>query len=106
MPYKSEKIIIANTKHDKRIKLDEDDKEKIRNKYFNNGYSLRALSREYQVDRNVIKYTVFPEFYERMKERSRKFMKSYEVPKEKKADYKRTHRKHKQELYLKGEIKL
>lgn len=41
MPYKSEKIIIANTKYDKRIKLDEDDKEKIKNKYFNNGYSLR-----------------------------------------------------------------
>jgi len=28
MPYKSERIIIANTQYDKRIKLDEDDKNK------------------------------------------------------------------------------
>jgi hypothetical protein len=104
MPYKSEKIKIANTKHDKRIKLDEDDKEQIVKKYYQ-GQSMRSLSREYKVDRQVIKYTIFPNYKEEMYKRNKEYLKTYEVDKETRNEYARKHRKHKQDLYLKGEIK-
>ena len=104
MPYKSEKIKIANTSYDKRIKLDEDDKNAIVEKYYK-GQSMRSLSREYQVDRQVIKYTIFPSHYETMKAYSKNYQKTYEISKDTHNEYMRTHRKHKQELYIKGEIK-
>ncbi len=103
MPYKSEKIKIANTKHDKRIKLDEDDKSTIVEKYMR-GQSMRSLSREYQVDRQVIKYTIFPYYKEEMYKRNKEYQKTYEISKDTHNTYMRTHRKHKQELYLEGKI--
>lgn len=108
MPYKSEQIKIANTKHDKRIKLDDDDKEKILKQY-EKGQSIRSLSREFQVDRNVIKIIVDPEFAKSFKEANIKRQEKYRDEKrykDKRNKYMRTHRKHKQELYIKGEIKL
>jgi len=104
MPYKSEKIIIANTKNDKRIKLDEDDKIAIVEKYYK-GQSMRSLSREYQVDRQVIKYTIFPHYKEAFYKANRERTKP-KIDNKKRNAYMRKHRKHKQELYLKGEIKL
>ena len=104
MPYKSEKIKIANTKHDKRIKLDEDDKNAIIEKYYK-GQSMRSLSREYQVDRQVIRYTIYPEHYEALKAYSREYQRTYDVGVDKRNEYKRVHRKHKQELFLEGKIK-
>ena len=103
MPYKSEKIKIANTRHDKRIKLDEDDKNAIIEKYYK-GQSMRSLSREYQVDRQVIKYTIFPHYKEAFYKANRERTKP-EIDNETRNAYMRTHRKHKQELYIKGEIK-
>ena len=103
MPYKSERIKIANTRYDKRIKLNEDDKIAIVEKYMR-GQSMRSLSREYQVDRQVIKYTIFPNYKEAFYKANRERVKP-EMAKETRNQYMRTHRKHKQELYLKGEIK-
>ena len=51
MPYKCEKIKIANTQYDRRIKLSDDDKEEIQDRYFNHGESMRSLSRVFKVDR-------------------------------------------------------
>ena len=42
MPYKCEKIKIANTQYDRRIKLSDDDKEEIQDRYFNHGESMRT----------------------------------------------------------------
>ena len=104
MPYKSERIIIANTQYDKRIKLDEDDKKQIVSKH-NQGQSMRSLAREYHVDRQVIRYTIYPEHYEALKAYSREYQRTYDVGVDKRNEYKRVHRKHKQELYLEGKIK-
>lgn len=106
MPYKSETIKIANTKYDKRIKLSEDEIEEIKYKYFSQGQSMRSLSREYKVDRQVIKYNLFLEYKKEMYKRNKEYQKTYEVSKETRNEYMRTHRKHKQDLYLKGKIKL
>jgi len=106
MPYKSETIKIANTKYDKRIKLSDDEIDEIKYKYFNNGQSMRSLSREYKVDRQVIKYNLFPEYKKQMYKRNKEYMKTYEVSKDTRNEYMRTHRQYKQELYVKGEIKL
>jgi transposase-like protein len=104
MPYKSERIIIANTQYDKRIKLDEDDKQQIVSIH-NQGQSMRSLAREYHVDRQVIRYTIYPEHYEALKAYSREYQRTYDVGVDKRNEYKRVHRKHKQELYLEGKIK-
>ncbi len=103
MPYKSEKIKIANTKYDRRIKLDDDDKNAIVEKYMK-GQSMRSLSREYQVDRQVIKYTIFPHHKEEMYKRNKEYLKTYEVSKDTHNKYMRTHRNYKHELHKEGKI--
>ena len=47
MPYKSEKIKLPK-EHDRRIKLTDEQREEIREKYSTGLYSQRALAREYQ----------------------------------------------------------
>jgi hypothetical protein len=108
MPYKSEKIKIAHTKYDRRLKLDDDDRAFIMQKYLK-GESIRGLSRQFKVDRNVIKMIVDPEFKKRFKEADKKRQKKYRDEKrykEKHNQYMKTHRQYKQSLYLDKKIKL
>jgi len=102
MPYKSEKIRIANTQYDRRIKLDDDDKQSIIDKFYQ-GQSMRSLAREYQVDRQVIKYTIFPNYKESFYKANRERAKP-EYDNETRNAYMRKHRHHKQELYKEGKI--
>jgi transposase-like protein len=105
MPYKSEKIKIANTQYDRRIKLSEDDKEQIQDRYFNRGESMRSLSRVFKVDRQVIKYTLFPDYKKQFYKANRERVKP-EIENAKHNAYMRTHRAHKQSLYVSGKISL
>jgi transposase-like protein len=104
MPYKCEKIKIANTQYDRRIKLSDDDKEEIQDRYFNRGESMRSLSRCFKVDRQVIKYTVDPnykiEFYKANRERVKP-----EIDKATRNAYMKRHRDYKKELFQNGLIK-
>ena len=106
MPYKSEKIKIAHTKYDKRIKITDDDKEEIIKKR-KQGQSIRSLAREYKVDRNVIKIITDPNFDKRFKEadkiRQAKYLKEKRYA-DRHSDYMKTHRKYKQQLYLDKKI--
>lgn len=104
MPYKSDKIKIANTIHDKRIKLSDEDKIDIVNR-FERGESMRSLSRSFKVDRQVIKYTIYPDYKKMFYETNRKRVKP-EIEKAVRNNYMKKHRKHKHELYVKGEIEL
>lgn len=104
MPYKSEHIKIANTQYDKRIKLSDEDKIDIVNR-FEKGESMRSLSRSFKVDRQVIKYTIYPDYKKMFYEANRKRAKP-EVEKTKHNAYMRTHRMHKQKLFLDGKISL
>lgn len=102
MPYKSEHIKIANTQYDKRIKLTDDDKEEIISR-FEHGESMRSLSRSFKVDRQTIKYTIFKDYKERFYKSNRERSKP-EIEKEKRNEYMRKHRQHKQKLFKEGKI--
>jgi transposase-like protein len=104
VPYASEKIKIEGTQFDRRIKVTEELKDEILDRYFNKGYSMRALSRELKLDRQTIKYTLFPNYKEEFMKNNRERAKP-EYTREKLNEYSKRHRHHKQELYLKGLIK-
>ena len=58
MPFKSEKIKIQGTKHDRRRKLTKEDKEEI---YANPlGLSQRVLAAKYGVSRRTIQFVLDP----------------------------------------------
>jgi transposase len=103
MPFKSETIKIHHTKHDRRIKLTDEDKEKIKTM----GLSQRALAKMFGVSRRTIQFILHPEKLEQNKKqrKERGGWKQY-YNKEKQTEYVRGHREYKQKLYLKGEIKL
>lgn len=105
MPYKSEKIKIAGTKHDRRVKLTPEQRVEIRHMHEFLGTSYNSLARMYSVSKRLVQFVCCPEKEE---EARRRF-------KERRADgryyHKNAHneavknlRRYKQGLYLKGEI--
>ena len=107
MPYLSEDIIIAHTKHDKRIKLTDDDKELIRWLSEEEKLSQRALASRFNVSRRTIQFVLNPEkLIENKKRRAERGGWKQYYDKEANTDYQREHRNYKQSLYVKGEIKL
>ena len=103
MPYKSEKIKIAGSLYDKRIKLTEQDREDIKNL---TGMSIRGIARMYGVDKRLIQFILFPERHQKnlLDRKNRGGSKQY-YNREKQRQYMKKHRNHKQELYIKGKIK-
>ena len=106
MPYKCEKINIAGTEHDRRIKLFPEDKKIIR-QLRKQGWSQRELAREFGVSRRLIQFIIDPKKKERDLElrEQRGGSKAY-YDKDKHRDYMKSHRHYKQDLYVKGEINL
>ena len=106
MPYKyaTDKMLIPENK-DKRVKLTLCQKEEIFELYATGNYSQRALAREYNVSRRLIQFIIYPEKLEenRQRRQERGGSKQY-YNKEANTIAQRTHRQHKQELYLKGEL--
>jgi hypothetical protein len=103
MPYKSEKIKIEKTKLDRRIKLTEEQKDKIAS--FKGLISQRKCAEMFNVSRRTIVFIWFPEKLERNKQvrQERGGWKQY-YNRNKNAEYIREHRRYKQKLFLKGEI--
>lgn len=106
MPYKSEKIKIANTEYDRRIKLTEEQRKEIREKYATGTVGHRPLAKEYGVSRSLIRYVVDEEKYEKSKADFRERRKDgrYNKNKEENNKIMREIRKYKQKLYLEGKI--
>jgi hypothetical protein len=106
MPYKSEKIKIANTKYDRRIKLTDEQREAIREEYAKGEKGARVLAKEYGVSRSLIRFVVMPEKYERSKEMFRERRKDgrYDISSEEWRDLIKERRRYKQKLYLEGKI--
>jgi len=102
MPYKSEKIKIAGGKYDRRIKLTHEDKEDIKEL---TGMSIRGIARLYGVDKRLIQFILFPERYEKNKRlrKERGGSKIY-YDSVKHTNAIRKHRRHKQNLFVLGEI--
>lgn len=105
MPYKSEKIKLSKSQ-DRRIKLTDEQREEIRQKYSTGLYSQRALAREYKVSRRLISFVLDDEKYKKCKEqlKERRADGRYKPDKEEWAKTIREHRHYKQGLYLSGKL--
>ena len=103
MPRISDSIPIKNKSLDRRVRLSDDDKDEIVTRYAR-GESMRSLSRCFKVDRQVIKYTVDPnykiEFYKANRERVKP-----EIDRATRNAYMKKHRDYKKELFQNGLIK-
>ena len=104
MPYKSEKIKIEGTKHDRRRKLTDADKEEIKSNPL--GLSQRKLALMYGVSRRTIQFTLDPQKLEENKKRraERGGSKKY-YDKDAHKESMKEHRKYKHELYKSKKIK-
>ena len=104
MPYISEKIKLPR-KLDRRVKLDDDQKEAIKD-WFVRGISMRKIAKEFNVDKGTVRNIVKPEAYQAQLKKYREekhWQKYYDTAKN--TVYMRNHRRYKQELYLKGKLK-
>ena len=105
MPYKSEKIKIQGTLYDRRRKLTNEQKEQIKTRYKNGGISLSQLAKIYNVSLSTIKMCI----YERLKETKKQYIKENwkrYSDREALTEATRKTRRYKQNLFLKGVIKL
>ena len=103
MPYKFENIPINNQKLDRRVKLTDEDKEKIRKEYANGGISINKLAKKYGVSKRLIQFILFPE----REKRSRKLFAERQkdgryYDREKHNESMKRHRDYKKELWNKG----
>lgn len=106
MPYKHIEKKIPK-EYDKRVKLTETQRKEIRHIYFKEqSMSQRGLAKAYKVSRRLIVFVLYPERQKANYEAcvARGGSKLY-YDKEKNTIAQRKHRKYKQELYLKGELK-
>lgn len=101
MPYKSEKIIIDHTANDKRIRLTDEQKQKIKEEYATSLISQRALAKKYNVDRKTIYNILHPDKYqEQLKANQENKHSQKYYNKEKHKEYIKNHRRYKQTLYV------
>ena len=107
MPYKSEKVKIEKTKYDKRVKLTPEKKVEIKEMYERGGISQRELAKKFGVSRRLIVFCIHPEKleanYQRRVERGGS---KFYYDRLKHNEYMKTHRQHKQKLFIEGKIKL
>lgn len=106
MPYKSEKIKLPK-ELDRRIKLTDEQRKEIKDKYATGLYSQRTLAKEYNVSRRLITFVLDEEKKKRSAEllKKRKSDGRYKPRKEEWAKTIREHRKYKQQLYKEGKLK-
>lgn len=100
MPYKSERIKIAGTEFDKRRKLSDDDKERIRELYKTGEFSQRRLADMFGVSRRLVTFILDPA----KRKRNVEIHKPHIYSKEEWAETMRNHRRYKQKLYKEGKI--
>jgi hypothetical protein len=107
MPYKSEKKGLLIPKElDRRCKLTEEDKENIREMYYN-GCFIREIARHYEgiCSRRLIQFVLFPERAEKVKQQYKERGGSvlyYDRKRHNKAM--REHRRHKYNLLLQNKL--
>lgn len=104
MPYKSEKLKLSETQ-DRRRKLTDDQKEEIKRIYESGVCGARPLAKQFGVSRSTIQVIVNPAIKQRQHDYVANNWKKYRPTKEEWAETMKEHRRYKQELYLKGELK-
>ena len=100
MPYKHIEKAIPE-EHDRRVKLNDTQRQEIRELYSSGSYSQRGLATLYGVSRRLIAFILDPSKHEANVARRKELLetKSY-YDKNKNAAYMRSHRQYKQKLYL------
>lgn len=106
MPYKSEKIKIAGTQYDRRIKLTEDQKTYIRWLREEEHLSYNKLAQMFNVSKRLIIFVCRPETMQKCRERFKTLRKDgrYKTSKEEWAKTMREHRNYKHGLYKENKI--
>ncbi len=100
MPYKHKEKLIP-LEHDRRVKLNDTQRQEIRELYSSGSYSQRGLAKLYGVSRRLIVFILDPSKHEANVARKKELLetKSY-YDKDKNAAYMLSHRQYKQKLYL------
>ena len=104
MPYKHTEKLIPR-KHDRRVKLTEQDRLEIRDLYASGLFSQRKLAEMYGVSRRLIVFIIHPERQKaNYQNRVAKGGSKIYYQKEKHTIAMRTHRRYKQNLYLQDKL--
>lgn len=104
MPYKSEKIPLKGLQ-DRRKKLTDEQREKIKELYGTGFYSLNGLAREFNVNKKTILLIVNEESAERAKQYRKEHWKEWQRKGEEHNKAISNTRKYKYELYKEGKLK-
>lgn len=104
MPYKVETDKIKLGIYDRRRKLTEDQKEKIKVLYERGLGSHRSLARQFGVSKSCIAILVNPERAEKVKQRIKDHWQDYRQTKEEHAASMRKNRQYKHQLYKEGKL--
>jgi DNA invertase Pin-like site-specific DNA recombinase len=105
MPYKSSKIIIEKSKHDRRIKLTDDDRQLIREIYAEGVLGYQKIANIFNVSKRTVYWVINPEKKAKNLElRKQRGGSSQYYDKEKHKEYMKDHRRYKHELFKKKEI--
>lgn len=103
MPYKFDKTPINNPKNDKRVKLNDKDRENIRKEYAEGFVSQNDLAKKYKVSKRLIQFVLNPKKQEKAKQQFAERQKDGRYyDKEKHREYMKNHREHKKDLYSRG----
>lgn len=106
MPYKSEKICIAGTQFDRRIKLTPDQKEYIKWLREEEKISYSKLAKMFGVSKRLVQFICCPDKAQRAKEQlqQKKSEGRYKPTKSEWADTMKEHRRYKETLKKEGKI--
>ena len=104
MPYKSEKIKLAETQ-DRRRKLTSQQREEIKDLYGTGHYSLNGLAKQFGVSKKTILLIVNEESAKKAQQYRKEHWKDFQLTKEEHREAIKKTRHYKHELYLKGELK-
>ena len=106
MPRISDKVTINNRSLDRRVKITEQDKKKIREWYFEKRFTIRGIAKLVPFSRRSIQFILFPERMEKVQERAKEIKRwSKYNKKEIHTPAMRRHRAYKKQLWLEGKIK-
>lgn len=103
----ADRVRIAGTKHDRRVKLTPEQKAEIRKLREDTGLSYNKIAKMYKVSKRTIMFVICPEKEAVCREqfKARKADGRYKPEKEAWKEVQREHRAYKKNLYDTGEIK-
>ncbi len=107
MPRKSEKLTVANTPYDRRVKLSFEQREEIREIREKYGWSYNTLAKKYGVSKRTIIFVCNPDIEERNRENFKRLCKNGRYyDREKHNEAIRNLSLYKEKLYKGGILKL